>query len=223
MKHRLDWSQFGNVVPMTPNGETPKPRSLLWELEAYWAALPRIGLLPRRSDVDPRCIERILPDAVILERVAPGVARFRIASQHLCDIAGGEVRGMPITALFSAAHRQQMTNALVDMFDRPATLHANLKGTGPGLTRPLRGAMVLMPLCLDNGEVTRAMGAIVTDTTAASAPQRMALSDLQIRSIGFDMGGMKHKTRPRVSVDGFAEDQQPLSGRPHLRIVNSAD
>lgn len=223
MKRWLDWSHFGNVVPMTPNGETTNPRSLLWQLEAYWAALPRIGLVPRRSDVDPRGIERILPDAVILERVAPGVARFRIASQHLCDIAGGEVRGMPITALFSAAHRQQMTNALVDMFDRPATLHANLKGTGTGLTRPLRGGMVLLPLCLDNGEVTRAMGAIVTDATAASAPQRLVLSDLQIRSIGLDMDRMKHETRPQVSVDGFAEDQQPLSGRPHLRIVNSAD
>lgn len=223
MKRWLDWSRFGNVVAMKPNGETPNPNSLLWQLEAYWAALPRVGRVPRRSDVDPRGIDQILPYAVILERVAPGVARFRIASQHLHDIAGGEVRGMPITALFSGACRQPMMDALEAMFDRPAILQANLSGTGTGLARPLRGRMILLPLCLDNGEVTRAMGAIVTDATPSSPPQRLALSDLQIRTIGSDMVAMEQETRPRVSVDGFAEDQQPLSGRPHLRIVHSAD
>jgi len=36
-----------------------------------------------RSQIDPRGLEQVLPSAFILERIAPGVARFRIAEHHL--------------------------------------------------------------------------------------------------------------------------------------------
>ncbi|MEL6992372.1 MAG: PAS domain-containing protein, partial [Pseudomonadota bacterium] len=49
------------------------------KLLAYWNAL-RVNLdVPRRCDVDPRGIAGILSRTFILERVAPGLARFRVA------------------------------------------------------------------------------------------------------------------------------------------------
>ena len=61
--------------------------------------------VPMRSDVDPRGIERSLEHAFILERIAPQMARFRLAGMHLTDLMGMEVRGMPTTALFAPAAR----------------------------------------------------------------------------------------------------------------------
>ena len=93
MGRRLGLKSFGNVVLMKPKQEPHNTRSLLWQMEAYWRALPRSQIVPRRSDIDPRGVENLLRHAIILERVAPGVARFRIAGQHLSDLTGMEVRG----------------------------------------------------------------------------------------------------------------------------------
>ncbi|MFC3118128.1 PAS domain-containing protein [Jhaorihella thermophila] len=70
------------------------------QAEAYWIALSENGTIPRRTQIDPRALENILPQTFILERIAPGLARFRLAGQHLCALAGMEVRGMPFFGLF---------------------------------------------------------------------------------------------------------------------------
>jgi hypothetical protein len=44
------------------------------QVEAYWNALRGDKLLPKRSEIDPRGIERALENAFILERIAPGCA-----------------------------------------------------------------------------------------------------------------------------------------------------
>ncbi len=192
---------------------------MLAQMEAYWAALPRAGTVPRRADVDPRGVEQLLANAVILERVAPGVARFRIAGGHLTDLAGMEVRGMPVTALFAASSRPDMGAALTDLFDRPAIVQARLTGEPGRFARAVRGQMLLLPLCLENGEVSRAMGAVITDATAGSDPQKLTLSDLTIRPLS----PAGYSAEPEAA-GAFAEETKPLTGSPpRLRIVHSAD
>ena len=45
------------------------------EVEAYWEALRGVRMMPLRSEIDPRGIERALDHTFILERIAPGLAR----------------------------------------------------------------------------------------------------------------------------------------------------
>ncbi|MEM1421046.1 MAG: PAS domain-containing protein, partial [Pseudomonadota bacterium] len=52
-------------------------------VEAYWEGLRAGRLVPRRADVDPRGIDQALEYSFILERIAPGMARFRLAGMHL--------------------------------------------------------------------------------------------------------------------------------------------
>ena len=59
--------------------------------------------MPRRAEIDPRGIENALEYAFILERIAPGMARIRLAGIHLSDLMGMEVRGMPLTSFIDAA------------------------------------------------------------------------------------------------------------------------
>ena len=73
--------------------------AMLAEVRGYWEGLRKGSDLPRRDEIDPRGIVGALENTFLLERVAPGVARFRLAGMQLHDLMGMDVRGMPLTAL----------------------------------------------------------------------------------------------------------------------------
>ena len=70
----------GNVVPLRRlgNGQSLSP---LHQAEAYWTAIGGTGTVPRRSDLDPRGLGNILDQTFLLERIAPGLARVRLAGR----------------------------------------------------------------------------------------------------------------------------------------------
>ncbi|MEZ5686504.1 MAG: PAS domain-containing protein [Paracoccaceae bacterium] len=70
--------QFGTVV--TSGQNRVNARQITAELRAYWEGL-RQGrqAVPSRAEVDPRGIDRALEYSFILERVAPGMGRFRLS------------------------------------------------------------------------------------------------------------------------------------------------
>ena len=65
---------------------------ILTDLRDYWQSLRRGRAVPARADVEPHGISRALDYAFVLERIAPGAARFRLAGRHLIDLMGMEVR-----------------------------------------------------------------------------------------------------------------------------------
>ena len=118
----------------------------LAQVEAYWEALRGNRVVPRRSDIDPRGIEHALENAFIVERIAPGIARLRIAGAHLTEVMGMEVRGMPLSTFFTPDARAQVAQVLEEVCQSPAT--AQLRFAAPeSVGRPaLEGRMVLLPL-----------------------------------------------------------------------------
>ena len=62
--------------------------ALLAQVRAYWQGLRQGTALPTRDKIDPRGIAEALESTFLLERIAPGVARFRIAGLHLHDLIG---------------------------------------------------------------------------------------------------------------------------------------
>ncbi|MEC9102783.1 MAG: PAS domain-containing protein, partial [Pseudomonadota bacterium] len=95
-----DRTQDRKVVNMTQFASSARFQPIK-EVEAYWQAIRAGRLVPRRSDIDPRGIERALEFAFVAERIATGLGRLRIAGSHLTDLLGMEVRGMPLTAFFA--------------------------------------------------------------------------------------------------------------------------
>lgn len=65
------------------------------EMERYWGSLPRTRGVPMSKDVDPAKMEGLLEDSFILERVAPGVARIRVAGRILPAFLGWNPVGCP--------------------------------------------------------------------------------------------------------------------------------
>lgn len=158
--------------------------SPLRQAEAYWAALRRGDEIPSRSQVDPRGLENILSQTFILERVAPGIARFRLAGQKVNELAGMEVRGMPLTAFFTADARKTVSAALEHMFDDPSIIEFELKTEASRLRGSRSARMILLPLRSDLGDVSRALGVLVSDAGASRVSQRFTVEHYDIRKVG---------------------------------------
>lgn len=201
-----------------------KSLSPIRQAEAYWHALRDGAEVPLRTQIDPRGLENILEYTFVLERIAPGIARFRLAGNHLNDLAGMEVRGMPLTSFFTPAGRRQIGAVLEHVFDTPSVAELSLSGETRRGQPPVDARMILLPLRNDLGVVNRALGVLIADAPSGRPPQRFDVADLALRPVGNLQAARPVRTvstQPDPQpAHGFAEDQQPLQGRaPHLKLV----
>jgi len=209
--------------------------SAISQVEAYWEGLRGARLMPKRSEIDPRGIESALEHTFVLERIAPGMARIRIAGSHLSDLMGMEVRGMPLTSLITPPCRRQVNDLLEDVCQRPAMcemrLNAEINGTRPHLD----GRLLLMPLKSDLGDVSRILGCLVAQGDIGHTPRRFDVIGAKIRSITAPSTlPMAHKSPQKkqdapAPASGFAEtgrafkSHAPRPDVPYLRVVRTDD
>ncbi|MBL3673425.1 PAS domain-containing protein [Paracoccus sp. KCTC 42845] len=160
-----------------------QPARIMADLRAYWDSLRKGRAVPARADVHPHGIHRALDHAFILERIAPGAGRFRLAGQHLIDLMGMEVRGMAFCSLANPSSRGRWSDVLESVFRAPQiaemTLHAKADYARPELSARL----LLLPLASDLGDVTRALGCIIAEGQIGIAPRRFDLVADQVLPI----------------------------------------
>lgn len=203
----------------------------LVQVEGYWDSLRGDRLVPERSEVDPRGLAGALEHAFVLERIAPGLARFRVAGMHLSDLMGLEVRGMPISAVFSPDSRPKLATALEAMFQEPAQIRMQLRGEEGIGRKALGGELLILPLRSDGGDVTRALGCVVMDGKIGRQPRRLQITQMEHKTLV----GYANKSDAQENDRAFAESEAALrrtsptdnvngSGRPsYLRLVHSKD
>lgn len=205
--------------------------SPLRQAEAYWTALRRGDDVPSRSQIDPRGLENILSNTFILERIAPGIARFRLAGSLVNEMAGMEVRGMPVTAFFTADARKQLSNAMEHMFETPAVVELGLQIEAPRQKAPRAARMLLLPLRSDLGDISRVLGILVADEGTAATSQRFSITSIEMRAVGSSAGSAAFKAKPREEAEpeqtgvnqpnpGFAETQARF--KPERSLLEEA-
>ena len=165
----------GQIVRMV-DFNPEQPARILSDLRDYWQGLRRGRAIPTRADVEPRGIRRALDHAFILERVAPGAARFRLAGRHLIDLMGMEVRGMPLCSLLQPASRGRLSDVLETVFKAPQIAELRLSAPADYGRPVLTGRMLLLPLRSDLGDVTRALGCMIAEGDIGMAPRRFDLT-----------------------------------------------
>jgi hypothetical protein len=177
----------------------------LVELETYWRGLAPAGRVPRRCDLDPAAMGDVIEDALIVERVAPGVARIRVAGQRIAALTAAEPRGMPLSVLFAPEARGGVATQLEVAFRTPSVVELPLTAArAPG--RPaLSGRLLLLPLCDDSGTVSRCLCALVADGRPGRGPCRFSMpDDARIRHEPLDLDPL--------------DPPRPVRGTP-LRLV----
>lgn len=224
-----------NVIAMSLHRtETRFPH--IATVEAYWHALRGTRAVPRRSEVDPRGIEGSLEYTFILEQVAPGVGRLRIAGSHLSDLLGMEVRGMPLTAFFAPDARADLSACVEKVCADPTVAMLSLQAE-PGIGKPvLEARLVLLPMTNEGGEVNRILGCLDTNGSIGRAPRRFTIMSRRLTQItGQDVARAWNKPPTSATrldpLRGFAEKPATFHGAsarqpqgrpaPHLRVVTS--
>ncbi|MFX0544498.1 PAS domain-containing protein [Roseovarius sp. S1116L3] len=214
-----------------PPGPTVQPdsdASSLAAFEAYWRKMRRGAIVPRRSDIDPRGIEDLLSNAFIAERIAPGLARLRIAGGHLTDLMGMEVRGMPISAFLEPGARDELAGHLVWLFDHPATLRLSLISAARPGAPELKGALLMMPLRSDLGDISRALGCLISTGAIGRGPRRFEIAQATVTplesSANPDASPRLLPAEPERAENARLPKTAPArraSERPYLRLVKS--
>ena len=195
------------------------------EIRAYWEVLRGSADFPQRDRVDPRGIAGALDQSFLIERVAPGIARFRLAGMRLAAVMGMDLRGMPMSALISAPDRDRFGRALEAVFAQPSILDARLEAER-GYGRPaLTARMMILPLGDLDGKPTLALGCVALDSPdIGRSPRRFAISGLMRETIA--RPHPESETELAAPQMALAEDQPPFAPAPkraHLRLVHDAD
>jgi hypothetical protein len=203
-------------------------------VEAYWEGLRNGRLMPNRGEVQARGLGAAMDNAFILERVANGFARMRVAGPRLNDLMGMETRGMPVSALFLPEQRSQLSDTLEAVFGEPAMARLTLLAPAAADGPMFAGEVLLLPLRSDLGDVTRALGCLIYEGMIGKAPRRFRIDAEERRTLtGFAETPEAPTIVPRrmVEAPGFAEStaafepprQRRVGERPHLRLVKSDD
>ena len=204
--------------------------ALLAQVRAYWQGLRQGTALPTRDKIDPRGIAEALESTFLLERIAPGVARFRIAGLHLHDLIGLDVRGMPLSTLFDPASRKRLSDGVEAVFTSPAILEMWLEAEC-GLGRPhLEGRMLLLPLGDTQGHTTLALGCLAMAGGMGRAPRRFAMMGLMREALvvvpvandAATFSPLPALRKATLIPPAHLDDTLPRAKR-HLRLVHSRD
>ncbi|WP_226621474.1 PAS domain-containing protein [Alloyangia pacifica] len=227
------------VVSMTER-EKEQRLAALKQIESYWRELlGEDGQVPLRSQIDPRGIESALEYAFLGERIAPMLAKLRVAGTHLNDIMGLDMAGMPLSTLIAPEDREQLGAAVSKLFSDGLVIRLHLvaeEGFGKGR---LTGDMLLLPLRSDLGDMSRMIGALVTHGRLGRTPRRFRIESISMRPPvagehpQFTDPSDAPKATLKPPLQGLSEDAavyrpapaQSRDGKrpPYLRLVISND
>lgn len=188
------------------------PLDHLW---MYWNNLRDRAPVPARCDVRPAALGPALPHACVIERQIGGVPRFRVVGGLMNDLLGMDVRGMPVTSLFSVGLRARLSSAMDQVFEAPSVLTASVTSTGSYGAPGLSARLMFLPLMDQDNRISRALGGIALDGAIGVTPRRF---DQLVTLEGDPLNnGVKTAAGPRVTVE--RTKKAALSERPYLRLV----
>lgn len=195
--------------------------SILAQTERYWRSQVASGLVPKRSDIDPSGVTAALPNMMIFERIAPGMARVRLAGQKLTEVFGMDVRGMPASILVSPDNREALGAQIEAVFAGPAIVEVPLTMARGWGRKPAQARLLLLPLRDHFGDITRAMAVLALDSSVPTGGRQRFEID---KSGAFRCTLMPiptAMTKPRVTADrrapvGLPDQPVVLPIRPKL-------
>ena len=181
--------------------------SELRRIEAYWEALRAGRIVPDRADVDPRGMAGLLRHTFLLEKIAPGLARFRLTGRHVSQLMGIDLQGMPLSALFLPETRATLAETLSAVFDEPAVARLKIESPPAFARQRLAAEVILLPLRDDMGQVTRALGCLVAQGPTGRTPRRFTITERRCQTlIGY---GRSPEAAPRRFAE--ADTETPVS------------
>ncbi len=128
-------------------------------LFSYWNDVRGERLAPRRFEIEPSRISRILAETFILERVDSRTYTFRLAGTKICEQFGVEFRGRNFLDLAGEGDRSALEIDLAAITGQGAAGVLELEACDPN-SRPVRFEALVLPLTHGHQGVTRYVGTL---------------------------------------------------------------
>jgi hypothetical protein len=195
-------------------------------LATYWASLRRGNAIPKRADLDPRDISGLLPDMVLLEKIAPGMGRMRVTGTRVGLKMGMNLRGMPLSVLFAVEDREALRLHLNDLFAEGTALDMQLEAPAGFGRAALPARLSLLPLRDGMGEVTRAVGLFLPLADVDAKMRRFKILHCDCGAVlapgpAPTEASIESPPPPRKETPPAPILTHRSKGAPHLRLVHS--
>ncbi len=189
----------------------------LTEVRAYWEGLRRDGGVPARTELDPRGMSGALDRVFVAERIGTGLVRIRIAGSALGDVAGLDLRGLPLSCLFRPESRVRLSTLVEKVFVGPTAVELHLEAER-GVGRPsLDGRLMMLPLLDVDRSRSLMLGCFCFKGGLGRSPRRFALKWNTEEKLGAVADPSTPNKRPEA-------DCPVAPSKPnHLRLVHSVD
>lgn len=211
------------------NGTTAAAFRELQLVRGYWEGLrAEHGAIPPRSAVDPRGLAAALDHVFVAEKIGTGLIRLRIAGMGLTDLAGLDMKGLPLSTIFLPEARLRLAQVIERVFALPVAAEFHLEAERT-IGRPaLEGRLLLLPLTSTGQNCDLVLGVLKTEGQIGRAPRRFDIARVIEERLVLPGTGAEAPDPARPPAPAFAEDPAPLAprpvkGRPHLRLVHSVD
>lgn len=201
----------------------PNAIPCLNHLRGYYEGLRLNGALPHREQIDPSALGGVLENTFLVERIATGMGRFRLAGMAVQDVLGMEARNMPLSILFEPVARTQLARVLEQVFTGPTMLDMTLEAER-AIGRPhLAGRMILLPLRDAKGAFHQIIGGFALSGTIGRAPRRFGIT--RMRSEEFDVPAAYAPVvaKPLALASALPDFTPTPQAKPKLRLVHSRD
>lgn len=171
------------------------------QVRAYWEGLRRNGDIPDRSLLDPRGLGGVLDRIFLAERIGKGLIQVRIAGSALAEVAGMDLRGLPLSCIFASESRPALADVLEPVADGRNLVELDLGSSLGGSGAVAR--LVLLPMadgpdrklvlgCLGHAEGT--LSARVKFTILRRQEERIAADVRPVTVVAPQMRRMGHLT-----------------------------
>ncbi|MCB1485316.1 MAG: PAS domain-containing protein [Hyphomicrobiaceae bacterium] len=178
------------------------------QLYGYWNAMRGDRLAPKRFEIEPSQLAKILPDTFIMERINPETVRFRLAGTRICEAFATEFRGINVFDLFNLEDKITMQREFSVIARQGAVGVMEIAGsTDSGRTTGFE--IVVTPLMHTRDVIDRYLGSI----TPIDPPEWLGSEPITSRRL------IANKLiwpdgRPHAVIDAMAR-QSPFM--PHMR------
>ncbi len=176
----------------------------------YWNSLRNGRPAPRRAEVEPGDIRKLLSDTFILERDGRGEAVFRLAGTRLCAIHGRELKGFSFPSLWRARDQRMIARLTQNTFVSQTVVAVDYQGESEK-GRKIPFELVLLPL-EGGAETQRCLGIAV----AVEKPYWLGADPIvsshvdAVRVIDPDREQVFLRDRPGMSAPPLVPDEASL-------------
>jgi hypothetical protein len=209
----------------------------------YWDGLRAGRPCPYRAEVDPRDMAGDARHLFVIEDLAQGNMRFRLAGTALLDAFGYELRGMSARSIMEGRARESFIALISETLAEPGVGYARLLAPDGATV----WEVVLLPLRDNFGKIVRLIGCLHPvngySVESGDTPLRFTIDEMSIRQVevtpdtvtgnamplaGFGEGQASFTGTPKgglTAIDGGLNRAERLGGdeRPKLRLVRDEE